>query len=155
MGEFKKVLCPVDLSADASSVAEEAAELARSLGAELVLVHVMAEPAFAIGDPLLSPVESAGYTLPPLAEEYRVEMDRRLHRLGDRVRTQSLHVSTRLVRGSTHEAIVSTADAEHADLIVMSTHGRTGLQHLLLGSVTERVVRTAKVPVMTLRLPHN
>jgi nucleotide-binding universal stress UspA family protein len=155
MGEFKKVLCPVDLSADAGSVAEEAASLARSLGAELVLVHVMAEPAFAIGDPLLSPVESVGYTLPPLAEEYRVEMDRRLHRLGDRVRTQSLNVSTRLVRGSTHEAIVTTADAEHADLIVMSTHGRTGLQHLLLGSVTERVVRTAKVPVMTLRLPHN
>ena len=154
MGEFKKVLCPVDLSPDAGSVADEAASLARSLGAELVLVHVMAEPAFAIGDPLLSPVESAGYTLPPLAEEYRVEMDRRLHRLGDRVRSQNLNVSTRLVRGSTHEAICSAADAEHADLIVMSTHGRTGLQHFLLGSVTERVVRTAKVPVMTLRLPH-
>ena len=155
MGEFKKVLCPVDLAADAGTVAEEAASLARSLGAELVLLHVMAEPAFALGDPLLSPIDSAGYTLPPLAEEYRIEMDRRLHRLGDKVRASGVPVSTRLVRGATHEAIVSAADSEQADLIVMSTHGRTGLQHFLLGSVTERVVRTAKVPVMTLRLQHN
>ena len=155
MGEFKKVLCPVDLAADAGTVIEEAASLARSLGAELVLVHVMAEPAFALGDPLLSPIDSAGYTLPPLAEEYRIEMDKRLHRLSERVRASGIPVSTRLVRGATHEAIVSTADSEHADLIVMSTHGRTGLQHFLLGSVTERVVRTAKVPVMTLRLQHH
>lgn len=154
MGEFRKVLCPVDLAAEAGSVADEAASLAKTLGAELVLVHVMSEPAFALGDPLLSPVDTAGYTLPPLAEEYRIEMDRRLSRLGERVRASGVAVSTRLVRGATHEAIVSAADSEHADLIVMSTHGRTGLQHFLLGSVTERVVRTAKVPVMTLRL-HN
>lgn len=154
MAELKKVLCPVDLSEAGVSPAEQAASLAKSLGAELVLLHVMGEPAFAVGDPLLAPADVAGYALPALAEEYRVEMEKRLGRLGDRLRAQGVSVATLLVRGPTHEAIVSAANDQHADLIVMGTHGRSGLQHLLLGSVTERVVRTAKVPVMTLRLQH-
>ena len=58
-----------------------------------------------------------------------------------------------VLRGSTDEAIVDAANDAHADIIVMRTHARKGLSHFLLGSVTERVVRTAKVPVMTLR-PH-
>ncbi len=152
MAELKKVLCPVDLAPQAKGAAEEAASLAKALGAELVLLHVMAEPAFAVGDPLLAPGELSGYALPALAEEYREEMDRRLQQLGEQLRKAGISVSTMLVRGAPHEAIVNAADAEHADLIVMSTHGRTGLPHLLLGSVTERVVRTARVPVMTLRL---
>jgi universal stress protein A len=152
MGELKKVLCPVDLSEPASSAAEEAAALAKSLGAELLLLHVMGEPALAVGDPLMAPAELSSYALPALAEEYRVEMDRRLSTLSEKMRALGVPVSTLLVRGSTHEAIVDTADSEHADLIVMGTHARKGLSHLLLGSVAERVVRTAKVPVMTLRL---
>jgi len=154
MAELRKVLCPVDLSHEMSA-AEEAASLAKLLGAELVLLHVMGEPAFVVADPMITPAElpsTAGYALPALAEEYRTEMDRRLARLSDKLRAGGISVSTRLVRGATHEAIVSAADHEHADLIVMGTHARHGLQHLLLGSVAERVVRTAKVPVMTLRL---
>lgn len=152
MAELKKVLCPVDLSLEAAPAAEEAASLAHALGAELLLLHVMGEPTLAMGDPLLSPGDASAFTIPGLSEEYRAEMDKRLKRLGDKLRARGLAVSTLLVRGSPHEAIVGTADDEHADLIVMSTHGRSGLSHLLLGSVTERVVRTAKVPVMTLRL---
>jgi len=152
MAELRKVLCPVDLSPGASSAAVEAASLAQSLGAELVLVHVIGEPALALGDPLLAPGEVSPFTLPKLADEYRAEMDKRLTRLGNQLRKEGLLVSTLLMRGSAHEAIVSAADHAHADLIVMSTHGRRGLSHLLLGSVTERVVRTAKVPVMTVRL---
>jgi nucleotide-binding universal stress UspA family protein len=152
MGELKKILCPVDLSPGATSAAKEAASLARALGAELVLLHVMNEPAFTVTDPLLAAGEATGYTLPALAEEYRVEMDRRLTRLGATLETSGLAVSTRLVRGTTYESIVNAAEQEHADLIVMGTHGRTGIQHLLLGSVAERVVRTAKVPVMTMRV---
>ena len=49
--------------------------------------------------------------------------------------------------------IVETAEAEHVDLLVMATHGRTGLSHLLIGSVAERVVRTAPCPVLTIRPP--
>jgi nucleotide-binding universal stress UspA family protein len=152
MGELKKVLCPVDLAAHTHSPAEQAASLAKALGAELVLLHVLGDPTFAISDPMLGPAELTSYGLPALADEYREEMGARLNRLGNRVRALGVPVSTMLVQGTTHEAIVNAADAEHADLIVMSTHGRKGLSHLLLGSVTERVVRTAKVPVMTLRV---
>jgi universal stress protein A len=152
MTDLRKVLCPVDLTPDASHAAEQAAELAKSLGAELLLLHVMTEPTLSFGEPLLAPGDATTFTLPVLADDYRVEMDHRLTRLGNKLRVDGLQVSTLLMRGSPHEAITSAADQEHADLIVMSTHGRTGLSHLLLGSVTERVVRTAKVPVMTLRL---
>lgn len=151
MAERKKVLCPVDLSPEAPSAIDEAASLAKALGAELVLVHVLTEPVFSLGDPMLAPNDLSAFTQPALSEEYRVEMDKRLSRLGDSFRTNELSVSTLLVQGATHEAIVSAANDQHADLIVMRTHGRTGLAHFLLGSVTERVVRTAKVPVMTLR----
>jgi universal stress protein A len=152
MAELRKVLCPVDLSPEAGSAASEAASLAQALGAELVLLHVMAETALAFGDPLMAPGEVSQFTVPVLAEEYYTEMEKRLKRLGSELAAAGVPVSTMLLRGSPHEAIVSAADDAHADLIVMGTHGRTGLSHLLLGSVTERVVRTAKVPVMTLRL---
>jgi nucleotide-binding universal stress UspA family protein len=152
MAELRKVLCPVDLSPDAGSAASEAASLAEALGAELVLLHVMAETALAFGDPLLAPGEVSQFSVPVLGEDYYKEMDKRLTGLGDKLRTGGLNVSTLLLRGTPHEAIVHAADDAHADLIVMGTHGRSGLSHLLLGSVTERVVRTAKVPVMTLRL---
>jgi universal stress protein A len=151
MAELKKVLCPVDLSPQTSSAAGEAANLAEALGAELLLLHVLTEPVFTLGDPMLAPGDVTAFTQPAVLEEYRVEMDKQLCALGDLFRKRGLPVTTLLVQGSTHEAIVNAADNAHADLIVMSTHGHTGLSHFLLGSVTERVVRTAKVPVMTLR----
>jgi nucleotide-binding universal stress UspA family protein len=116
-----------------------------------VLLHVLTDPVLGLGDPMLAPSDMSAFTQPVLSDEYRVEMDKRLNRLGDRFRTSGLQVSTLLMQGATHEAIVSAANDQHADLIVMRTHGRTGIAHFLLGSVTERVVRTAKVPVMTLR----
>jgi universal stress protein A len=152
MAELRKVLCPVDMNLDAGSTAEEAAGLARALGAELLLLHVMGEPAFALGDPMLAPGEVTSFALPQLNEEYRAEMQRRLDELGEQLRATGVSVSTLLLRGSPHEAIVSTADNEHVDMIVMATHGRKGISHLLLGSVAERVVRTSKIPVMTLKL---
>jgi len=152
MAELRKVLCPVDLTLEAGSAAEEAATLARALGAELLLLHVMGEPVMALGDPMLAPGDASSFALPQLTADYHHEMDRRLQELGNQFRATGLAVSTLLLRGSPHEAILSAADSEHADLIVMGTHGRKGLSHLLLGSVAERVVRTSNVPVMTLRL---
>jgi universal stress protein A len=151
--EQRKVLCPVDMTYEGSGAAEEAASLARALGAELLLVHVMGEPSLTFGDPMLAPGgEVASFALPQLSDDYREEVARRLDQMGAELRATGLPVSTMLLRGAPHEAIVSTADSEHVDMIVMGTHGRRGLSHLLLGSVAERVVRTAKVPVMTLKL---
>ncbi|HEX5657972.1 MAG TPA: universal stress protein [Polyangiales bacterium] len=149
--EHRKVLCPVDMTHEGDGAAAEAANLARALGAELLLVHVMGEPTLALGDPMLTG-EVTSFALPQLSEEYRNELARRLDQMGEDLRATGLPVSTMLLRGAPDEAIVSTADSEHVDLIVMATHGRRGLSHLLLGSVAERVVRAAKVPVMTLKL---
>jgi nucleotide-binding universal stress UspA family protein len=62
-------------------------------------------------------------------------------------------VRTIVRSGSAHEEIVNLATAERAELIIMGTHGRTGLNRLLLGSVTERVIRFAPCPVLTVRKP--
>ncbi|MET0284680.1 MAG: universal stress protein [Polyangiales bacterium] len=150
--EQRKVLCPVDMTREGSGAAVEAANLARALGAELLLVHVMGEAGLAVGEPMLAAGELTSFALPQLSEDYRDEMARRLHLMGEEFRATGLPVSTMLLRGAPHEAIVSTADSEHVDMIVMGTHGRRGLSHMLLGSVAERVVRSAKVPVMTLKL---
>lgn len=150
--EQPKVLCPVDMTREGSGAAVEAANLARQLGAELLLVHVMGEPTLALGEPMLVPGEMTSFALPELNEAYRDELARRLEQVGDELRTSGLPVSTMLLRGAPHEAIVDTADREHVAMIVMGTHGRSGLSHFFLGSVTERVIRTAKVPVMTLKL---
>ena len=64
-----------------------------------------------------------------------------------------IEVTRAVMIGSPPRKIVETAEAEHVDLIVMATHGRTGLSHLLIGSVAERVVRTAPCPVLTIRPP--
>ena len=64
-----------------------------------------------------------------------------------------IEVTRSVVIGSPFRKIIETAEAEHVDLIVMVTHGRTGLSHLMVGSVAERVVRTAPCPVLTIRPP--
>jgi nucleotide-binding universal stress UspA family protein len=65
----------------------------------------------------------------------------------------TIEVTRSVVMGSPSQKIVETAETEHVDLILMATHGRTGLSHLLIGSVAERVVRTAPCPVLTIRPP--
>jgi universal stress protein A len=64
-----------------------------------------------------------------------------------------IEVTRAVVTGSPFRKIIETAEAEHVDLIVMATHGRTGLSHLMVGSVAERVVRTAPCPVLAIRPP--
>jgi nucleotide-binding universal stress UspA family protein len=82
-----------------------------------------------------------------------IELDarRRLDRLRRRARAAGIRVSTLLVEGVPHEQILRTARGRRAEMIVMGTHGRTGLKGVLLGSVATRVVSQAPCPVMTIR----
>ncbi len=143
---IKKILSPVDFSEASAGAARKAEELARSTGAELVLLHVLNEPAFALA-------EGNAYAPPTLLDDYEAAMRDKLSQFRESFAGSSVRVESKIMRGVPHEAIVHLAEKEHADLIVMSTHGRTGLSHLLLGSVAERVVRTAKMPVLTVRAP--
>jgi nucleotide-binding universal stress UspA family protein len=136
--EIRHILAPTNFSAPAHQAVTAACELARTFGAKLSLLHVIEVPVYAIEVAL--PREN-------LERDARRELARLLPA------ADAAHVEvTRLVNmGVPYQKIMETATAEQVDLIVMATHGRTGLSHLVLGSVAERVVRLAPCPVLTLR----
>jgi universal stress protein A len=138
--EIRHILAPTDFSAPGCRAVTAACELAQTFGAKLSLLHVIEVPAYAIEVAL--PLEN-------LERDARRELALLLPEAA------SAHVDvTRLVElGVPYQRIVETATAEQVDLIVMATHGRTGLRHLVLGSVAERVVRLAPCPVLTIRPP--
>jgi nucleotide-binding universal stress UspA family protein len=140
----KRLLCPTDFSDAAASAERQAATLARALGAELVLLHVASE------NPLWR--ETVGST--QVRAVFEAQRKWAADTLAARITALAAEgVSARsLVKvGVAWEEIVRAASDEHADLIVIGTHGRTGLDRLLLGSVAERVVRRAPCPVLSVR----
>jgi universal stress protein A len=145
--QIKKVLVPVDFSKDSLRAAEYAKNFAAPFGAQLVLLHVI-EPIY-----YASPADmyAASPNLALLIEEQRKAAQAQLEQLAQKLSGQGAKVQTLLKSGSPAQVIADTAKRIKADLIVMATHGRTGLAHVLLGSVAERVVRLATCPVLTVR----
>jgi nucleotide-binding universal stress UspA family protein len=139
MPVIKRILCPVDFSDTAVVGAREAASLARSAGAELLLLHVLDEP-------WLASANEGGYGA-PIAQQYEMIARHKLSAAADAV-SPLTHVRVLLVRGEIDEAIAKAASTHGADLIVMGTRARKGLARLLADSMTERVMRLAKVPVV-------
>ncbi len=152
MPTFKKILAPTDFSDDSSLAFSYAEELARRFSAEMVVLHVDQS----LVPVMVSPDESLGLgsdSLTRIAEEQRLAAQRELDKLVNRLRDGGLKARSLLRVGSPFVEIVRTAQSEKADLIVMGTHGRTGLAHALMGSVAERVVQKAPCPVLTIRHP--
>jgi len=147
--QIKKVLVPVDFSKDSLRAAEYAKNFAAPFGAQLVLLHVI-EPIY-----YASPADmyAASPNLALLIEEQRKAAQAQLEQLAQKLSGQGAKVQTLLKSGSPPQVLADTAKRIKADLIVMATHGRTGLAHVLLGSVAERVVRLATCPVLTVRRP--
>lgn len=140
MPDIRTILCPVDFSSASDDSFAFARELAARLGAHIHLVHVFPLPVFTAPD---GPVMvGADYTARVTAE-----LGSALTKLAA-VETE-VPIQTHLLEGVPFQEIVALAARLPADLIVIGTHGRTGLRHLLLGSVAERVVRTSPVPVLT------
>ena len=140
---FRRILVPHDFSRHATRALSFAARLARESRGRLIVLHAI---------PAWAPVDAfwvGGRTILPEGEVLRAAR-RRLQDLVRRtVRGKTPRVETRVVIGDPLPSIEEAARG--ADLIVMSTAGRTGLGRLLIGSVTEKVVRHARVPVLTLR----
>jgi universal stress protein A len=135
------IIFPTDFSHCGDAALRLATSLARDTGAKLLIVHVE-EPPVAYGGGEMY------YGLPEPATEDLREM------LGKVVPTDpAVPYDHRLLTGDPSSAIATLADEEGADLIVMGTHGRTGLTRLLMGSVAEAVVRRAQCPVLTYREP--
>ena len=135
------ILHPTDFSEHSKYAFWLACALARDYGARLVMVHVVAAPAIVYGEGVV----------PPNAEELRAAAREQLD--GLRVPQGNVRAERRLQEGDAVTAILGVAQELHADLIVMGTHGRTGLGRLLMGSVAEQVVRKASCPVLTVKTP--
>lgn len=157
----RKILVPVDFSDFSEEALEIALDLGESVGADVLVLHVMEFPDRPGLLPAAVPVESRGATpeatMSPYYEEVealRRNIEQRsmemIDSLVDRFRSGA-RVETRILWGDPIDEILKSAAEEKADLIVMSTHGRTGLSRLLMGSVAERVVRHATAAVLVVR----
>jgi len=146
VSQITRILVPTDFSDTSDAALSYARTLADSLGASLHLVHVFDDP---YGDALVAEMNASVYES-MRATEMTQARRRLLRRLPPADRKQ-FQASTAIVTGAPAEAIVDYAADRGMDLIVMGTHGRSGFAHLLLGSVAEQVVRTAKCPVLTVR----
>jgi nucleotide-binding universal stress UspA family protein len=143
--QLKRILVPLDFSSPSRRALRFAREWATRFGSEVCVLLVI-EPMNAYGVPGIEPVT---VPLPPsdLHERARVELERLVHQEFP----DSVKVSVYLRDGVAHDEIVTAAHELGADLIIIATHGRSGLSRALLGSTAERVVRHATCPVLTLR----
>jgi nucleotide-binding universal stress UspA family protein len=140
-----KILHPTDFSECAQQAQEEAARLARALGGEVVLFHVSVEaPLYAEGLIGVKDVEK-------VYEAQRKWAEETLEARAAALREKGVASRWLLRVGIPFEEIAEAAREERADLIVMGTHGRGGLARFFLGSVADRVLRTAPCPVLTVR----
>ena len=142
-----KILVPVDFSPHAERAFGYEMALARRLGAQLALVHV-------VEDPFTTGAWNAEIYVPNVAELLQnviAGAERQITTLRERASAQGLTVTTAVITGRPAPSIIEHAASEGCDLIVMGTHGRTGLSHVVMGSVTERVLRKASCPVLTVR----
>lgn len=142
----KTILVPTDLSDGAAQALEYACELAKPLGATVHLVNV-------IGIPSLGVPELGLALTSTVIDQILLDNQNAIDKLADAHRSAGVTIGQVLLKtGDAKDLINQTAIEIGADLIVMSTHGRSGISRALLGSVTETVVRSAPCPVLTVRI---
>ena len=147
MKRFKQILTTTDLSPESFSAVSYAAHLAKSDGAKLTVVHVPHSTSLAYTD-FVPPIDMMNIDT-AIEDAAREELESWVAR---HLRSVP-RVDVVLRSGITHEAICDVAKETGASVIVMATHGRKGLGHLVLGSVTERVLRDAPCPVLVVKPP--
>ena len=144
---FSRIVIPTDFSECAERAWAVAQRVAGTLRSEVVLAHILVEP-IVYGDASLATDSTR-----QLFEQARKWVEDELEKWASAVRAQGMTVRTIVRTGSANEEIVNLATDEGAELIVIGTHGRSGLNRALLGSVADRVVRFAPCPVLTVRTP--
>ena len=143
MTPLKKILTPTDLSELSRTAVRYALEMGLERNAEVIVYHVVSEDGGWFGDDRLNP---ASVLLPRRKELLRKFIDENFADMMGNVK-----VTEAVETGIPYNRIVMRAEEEHADLIVMSTHGRTGIEQVMLGSVTAKVVARAGCPVLSIR----
>jgi nucleotide-binding universal stress UspA family protein len=143
---YDTILVPTDGSVRAEAAVQHALNLATTFGSRVHFLSIVDERAYS----------TTVADVDPVARGQRERSERHategVRALATRATKRGVPYQTVVEHGVPHETILSYVDEHDVDLIAMGTHGRTGLDHLLLGSVTERLVRTSDVPVLTVRL---
>ena len=145
--QVRVILVPVDFSEYADSVIEWAAHLAEEHGSRLLLLHAYHLPVE------FQQVEGA-YLPADFWNSVKDESKKQLAVYGEQLRARGLDVEELTREGYPATVIEEAAEQLEADLIVIGSRGRSGLKHLLLGSIAERVVQKAPCPVLTVKSPH-
>jgi len=148
---FKRILCPTDFSEPALVALKRANELARHFAAELLVAHAI--PVIPGPHMYADPPVATSFDVPIYQQELALFAEKKLknlvsHHLAKEVRSRDL-----VTTGDPAPEILRVAAAEHADLIVIASHGETGWRHLVFGSVAEKVVRHSPCPVLTITAP--
>jgi nucleotide-binding universal stress UspA family protein len=146
MSRVRRILHPSDFSRASGAAFARAVAMAKADRAQLLLVHVLAPPV---------PIAGEGYVSPKVYQDLeassRAYGQKRLSALQAKARKSGVKAVTLLLDGVAHERIARAAKSKKADLIIIGTHGRTGLAKFFLGSVASRVVAAAPCPVLTVR----
>ena len=145
---LRRLLVPTDFSDEAELALTWAIDMAKLMRASIELVHVYGAPAYAFASAMDM---TGGFAVvpPQLAADIELELFKR----AERAKAAGVICETRLLSGNPHQEIVGRAAEAGASLIVMGTHGRSGLKQAILGSVTERVVQKASCPVTVIPPP--
>lgn len=146
MNPPKTILVATDFSEPSDAALAYAATLGQKLGAALHLVNSFELPIAFFPDGVLVVTAEAASRITDAAQT-------RLREAVDAYAKRGIAVTSHLVQGDAREGILSVASKVGADLIVMGTHGRRGLSRALIGSITESVLRTSNVPVLTVHAP--
>lgn len=147
MDNIKKILVPIDFSDYSKNALRYSVNFAKSISAKMFLIYVI--------EPMIYPADfSMGQIAIPAAD---IDMTKRaqeeLNTLANNEIDNSIAVEVIIKSGKPFVEIIETASEIDADLIIIATHGHTGVEHLLFGSTAEKVVRKAPCPVLTLREP--
>ena len=146
MKDFSTIMVAVDFSDSSDNAFQMALSLADKYTARLLILHVINEP-----------VDLRGFYVPDISfEKLEEEIAEGAQKMMESFCRQHIdgfeNFESRIVPGLPYEEIIRQADKSNAELIVLGTHGRTGLDHVLFGSTAEKVVRKSTVPVLTVRL---
>ena len=145
--EIKKILVPIDFSDYSKNSLKYAANFADQFNSEITLIYVV--------EPVIYPPDfSMGQiAIPSVNAEWDLKAKEELEKLGKQEIPAGTKVSIRIKTGKPFIEIIDTAAEENVDLIIIATHGHSGVEHILFGSTAEKVVRKAPCPVLTLREP--
>jgi nucleotide-binding universal stress UspA family protein len=143
MNTFKHILVPTDFSASSSRAVEVAIGMAKRFDAELTLLHVWELPAYPYMEAMTGPADVTASMEKAATEALQTQLLK--------VQAELPRAKSVLKLGLPWQQIADTIKDAKADLVIMGTHGRRGFEHLLLGSVAEKLVRLSTVPVLTVR----